>query len=83
MTVDSEDNIDSRIGMDRSDDNCNAESDSKSDESDSSDSSFERELERERMFCEGHVLIDQTTDMNGNIFEMMTDEEGQSYLRNI
>ena len=82
-TVACEDNLDFRIGMDTSIDESNAESQFKSDDSDF-DSSFERELERERMFCEGSVLIEQITDIKGaEITEMMTDENGQSYFRNI
>ena len=52
-TVACENNIGFRIGMESSVDKSDADkSDYKNNESDS-DSSFERELETERMFCEG------------------------------
>ena len=59
------------------DESATAESDS------DSDSSFERELEIERMFCEGNALIEETVDINGEISEIIMDENGDFHFRDI
>ena len=82
-TVACENNIGFRIGMESSVDKSDADkSDYKNNESDS-DSSFERELEIERMFCEGNALIEETVDINGEISEIIMDENGDFHFRDI
>ena len=82
-TVACENNIGFRIGMESSVDKSDADkSDYKNNESDS-DSSFERELETEIMFCEGTALIEETEVANGEISELIMDENGHFYFRDI
>lgn len=46
-------------------------------------SSFERELEIERRFSEGNALIETAIDITGDHFEILMDEDGDVFVRDI